>query len=399
MKLLASLLLLLVVCEFVSAIHRHHNHLQVGLARPHRTRHNYRNSPASLTAKYATYGLPEGVEGASPIYLSDYEDAQYYGPVTLGTPPQNFSVCFDTGSSNLWVPSSKCPISNIACRTHKRYDSAKSSTYVANGTDFSIQYGSGAVSGFISQDTLGMGGLNVVKQQFGEALHEPGITFVAAKFDGILGMAFVTISVDHVTPVWYNILAQKLVSQPIFSFWLSQTQSQNMGGELTLGGVDSKRYTGTINYAPLTSETYWEFMVSDFQLHGQSLKWCASGGCKAICDSGTSLIVGPSKEVDALNKQLGAKVINGEGIFTSCSVVSSLPNITVVINSVNYVLTPKDYVLEVTSDGQTECISGFMGLDLGSLGPLYILGDVFIATYTAVFDFGNERVGFAKSVQ
>jgi len=387
------------VCEFVSALRPHHGHLQVGLSRPLRTRQNYRNAPATLFAKYANYGLPEGVAGASPIYLTDYEDAQYYGPITLGTPPQNFSVVFDTGSSNLWVPSSKCPISNIACRTHRRYNDGKSSTYVANGTDFSIQYGSGAVSGFISQDTLGMGGLNVVKQQFGEALHEPGITFVAAKFDGILGMAFVTISVDHVTPVWYNILSQKLVSQPIFSFWLSQTQSQNMGGELTLGGVDTKRYTGSINYAPLTSETYWEFMVSDFQLHGQSLKWCSGSGCKAICDSGTSLIVGPSKEVDALNKQLGAKVINGEGIFTSCSVVNTLPNITVVINSVNYVLTPKDYVLEVTSEGQTECLSGFMGMDLGSLGPLYILGDVFIATYTAVFDFQNERVGFAKSVQ
>jgi len=270
---------------------------------------------------------------------------------------------------------------------------------VANNTKFAIRYGSGSVEGFISQDTLGIGGLNVVKQQFGQATKEPGAAFVVAKFDGLLGMGFDSISVDHVTPVWYNIISQGLVSKPIFSFWLSQKESKTQGGELTLGGVDSSRYTGSITYAPLTAETYWEFMVSDFQMNGKSLDWCSSSGCKAICDTGTSLIVGPSKEINAFNKKLGARIFDGEGIFPSCSVISSLPNVTVVINSVNYLLTPHDYVLQITSKGETECISGFMGIDLGSLGPLYILGDVFIATYMTVFDFGNEQVGWAKSVQ
>ena len=86
------------------------------------------------------------------VVINDYNNAQYYGTVSLGTPGQPFSVIFDTGSADLWVASSACGW--LSCGLHKRYTSKASSTFVANGSAFSIRYGSGPVSGYWSQGAL-----------------------------------------------------------------------------------------------------------------------------------------------------------------------------------------------------------------------------------------------------
>ncbi|EGC35401.1 preprocathepsin D [Dictyostelium purpureum] len=385
MKLLLALILTFIVLA---------NALTVPLSFTPASRQAIKRIPQNVANKYTI-----AANGGTNIPISDFEDAQYYGAITIGTPGQPFKVVFDTGSSNLWIPSKKCSITVPACDLHEKYDSSKSSSYVANGTSFSIQYGSGAMSGFVSQDTVTVGSLSVKNQLFAEATAEPGIAFDFAKFDGILGLAFQSISVNDIPPVFYNMIDQGLVGQNLFSFWLSKTPGSN-GGELSFGSIDSSKYTGPITYVPLTNTTYWEFKMDDFAIGGQSAGFCGSQGCPAIADSGTSLIAGPIDFITALNQKLGAVVISGEAIFPDCSVINTLPNVTVTLAGRQFNLTPKDYVLQITEFGKTECLSGFMGIELPpQVGPLWILGDVFISTYYTVFDFGNSQVGFATAVQ
>lgn len=335
--------------------------------------------------------------GQSKIPITNYEDAQYYGPIQLGTPPQDFKVVFDTGSSNLWVPSVKCGFSDVACKIHNKYDSSKSSTYVANGSSFAIQYGTGSLTGFLSTDTLTIGGLQVQSQTFAEATAEPGMTFVAAKMDGILGMGFDTISVDSVPTPWDNILSQGLVQQNMYSFWLNRTVGSPgpQGGELVLGGYDPAHFSGPISYVPLTRDGYWQFDMDGVSVKGITL---CSGGCKAIADTGTSLLAGPTADIKRINMAIGATpAVKGEYIV-NCAKINSMPNVEFTIAGKQYVLTPQQYVLQIAAQGQVECLSGFFGMDVPApAGPLWILGDVFLGAYTTILDMGGNRLGFGPA--
>jgi len=235
------------------------------------------------------------------VDVHNFMDAQYYVDITLGTPPQSFKVVPDTGSSNLWIPSSKCKFTQVPCDIHSKYYSTKSSTYEANGTDFSIQYGSGACSGFLSTDVMTLGDVKITGQTFAEVTKEPGIAFIAAKFDGIMGLAFDSIAVDHVKPPFYNMVDQKKISMPVFAFYLNRHEKD---GELTVGGLDPTHYTGPVNWVPLTNQTYWEFAMDDLIVDGTS--FCDGKNCHAIADSGTSLLAGPVDAIKKLNEQIGA---------------------------------------------------------------------------------------------
>jgi len=330
-------------------------------------------------------GAMKFLQGTQNVPISNYMDAQYYGPIAIGTPSQDFKVVFDTGSSNLWVPSSGCW--SVACFLHTCYHSSKSSTYKANGEKLNIEYGSGGVSGVLSEDTVTWGSAAIKGVTFGEMTTLKGASFVASKFDGILGMAFQTISADNVTPVYEVMYKQGLIDDNSFQFYLSK-KADASGSQLVLGGTDSSLYTGSFQYHNLSSETYWEINVGDLSVNGSPMGF---SGVKGVVDSGTSLIVGASKFITPIVNKIGK-------VASDCSSINSHPNIAFIVDGTTYELTPTDYILQVTAEGETECLLAIEGADFpGPLEDVIIMGDVFIRVFTAHFDYGNNRVGFAKA--
>ncbi|KAJ6654435.1 hypothetical protein lerEdw1_007028 [Lerista edwardsae] len=386
---------------------------------------------ASVRNRFGRTGVPisellrrGGIKGGTQLIkptstqtrLHNYMDAQYYGEINIGTPKQSFSVVFDTGSSNLWVPSSRCCLIHLACWLHSHYRSLFSCTHKKNNAKFAIHYGSGSLTGFLSQDVLRIGSITIKNQTFAEATDLPGLVFVAAKFDGIMGLGYPSISVNNVTPPFDNMMKEKLLKKNVFSFHLCNTKSdvEANGGEVLFGGINHDAYEGKLHYIPVSRQAYWQIKVDKVSVDkpanktGKCWPWnlfdkdepsdICKGGCQGILDTGTSLITGPRDDIRALHKAIGADHAFGGQYLLDCDKLSTLPDVTFHLGGKPYTLTPEEYTLQVTQSGVTACISGFMSLDIPKPnGPLWILGDVFLRRYYTVFDRDSNQVGLARS--
>lgn len=312
-----------------------------------------------------------------------------FSEISIGNPPQKFKVVLDTGSSNLWVPSTDC--SSIACFLHSKYDSSASSTYKENGTEFSIQYGSGSLSGFVSQDTIKIGDIEVKNQDFAEATSEPGLAFAFGRFDGILGLGYDRISVNKMVPPFYQMINQGLLDEPVFAFYLGDANTEGDDSEVTFGGIDKSHYTGELTKIPLRRKAYWEVELNSIALGDEEAELENTG---AILDTGTSLIALPTTLAELLNKQIGAKKGFTGQYSIDCDKRASLPDLTFKLNGKPFSITGYDYILEA----QGSCISTLMGMDMPEpVGPLIILGDAFLRKWYSVYDLGNDAVGLAKA--
>jgi len=327
-------------------------------------------------------------DGPHPVLISDYQNAQFYGPVTIGG--QTFNVIYDTGSSNLWVPGHKC--SFLKCYLHHKYNPKKSPTYKADGREFSVQYGSGPVKGTFDQDTVALGGLTLPNFTFAEittvSFGPLNIAFAMGKFDGILGLGFKSISQYGIPTPFEQMVSLNMLDEPVFAFSLPSDSGAT--GELSFGGVDKDKYTGDFTYVPLTAETYWQISMESLKYGDDTM---VSSPVKAIVDSGTSLLTGPKHVVAKMAQKAGAKLVMGKEYTIDCAKIESLPTMTFTLGGGKvFILEGKDYVLNING----QCLFAIMGLDMPpQMGDMYILGDVFMRKYYTVFDYGNKQVGFA----
>ncbi|KAA0721501.1 Cathepsin E [Triplophysa tibetana] len=335
------------------------------------------------------------LRGKSAERLYNFMDAQFFGEISLGNPRQNFTVIFDTGSSDLWVPSSYCV--SQACVMHHKFKAFESSTYTHDGRVFGIHYGSGHLLGVMAREQLKVGSVTVQNQVFGEGVYEPGFAFLMAQFDGVLGLGYPQLAEELGLPVFDNMISQKSVDEPVFSFYLKSNGS-GFGGEVLFGGVDETLFVPPVNWVPVSQKGYWQFRIDGVKVQG-ALGFChrTPHGCQAIADTGTSLIAGPSKDILILQQFIGATPTAIGEYLLDCTRISSLPVVSFLINQVEYSLTGDQYVRREILNNKEICFSGFQSIDMpmSPYGPLWILGDVFLSQVYSIYDRGHDRVGFA----
>lgn len=185
-----------------------------------------------------------------------------------------------------FVPSSSC--SGSGCGTHAKYSATSSSTSKAvTGKTLDVQYGDGSTaSGPVYSDSVSVGGLTATSQTFGTATTLTG-NFGASPSDGLVGMAYPSLSQLGVSPLFNTLWSQGRVAANSFSFRLATQNSA--ASELYLGGLNAAKYVaGTTGWTPVISQTYWA-VNTNVAVNGQSVS--SLGTLNAIVDTGTTLIV------------------------------------------------------------------------------------------------------------
>lgn len=328
-------------------------------------------------------------------------DIMYYATLEVGTPPQQYAVILDTGSSDLWLQSVDC-----APCTGKKIDPSSSSSLHDSSTPFSITYGIGTVKGTLVNDVVSIGSAFTVQNQvFGLVNYTLG-TPVPGDIVGLMGLGFKNLAVSQAMPFWEALVSNGQWSVPVMSFWMtrynnvSAATDAEFGGEFIMGGTNEALYTGDIDYVSLpyaSDPTFWAIPLQRITVNGQKVS--AGSNALAAIDTATSLIGGPPREVEALyaavpNAQRGEGLLEGFWTYPCAQRVE----LTLNFGGRTWPMASDDFAL-TTSDPDT-CVGAIFETTLGGSGnaqiPTWYIGASFLKNVYSVFRYDPPSVGFAQ---
>ncbi|KAG1865394.1 aspartic peptidase domain-containing protein [Suillus subluteus] len=316
--------------------------------------------------------------------LIDDANNSWYGTIQVGTPPQTFSVVFDTGSSDLFLPGSSC---DAICSGHKLYNPNSSSSSESLGKAFKMTYADNAtVTGNLYKDTVSLAGFKATAQTLGVASNTSS-SFSEDKSDGLMGMSLRSNSDFYADSVFETLVAQKAVPEPVFAFKLASS-----GSELRIGGVNSALYEGEFTYTPVTKKGFWQLTGDAIGINGKEIVT----GFSAIVDTGTTVILGNFTYVSQLYADINATEVD-KGVYAlPCN---AMPDVTITLGGKSFPLSAENFNMGPTDSSGKMCFGGIVGYDLGDITSgqfQWILGDVFLRNVYTAFDVGQSRIGFAE---
>ncbi|KAI9275502.1 aspartic peptidase domain-containing protein [Phascolomyces articulosus] len=361
---------------------------------------------------------------------------EYLIEVGVGTPAQNFNLTLDTGSAELWIPSTDCPANSCP---YERFDAKKSSTYEATVEAFAIEYGVGSAKGTYGLDTVSVGTAKVDKQKIGLAKSSDNILGVVSsgeQANGILGLGFPGLNsargVKDDEPFPFNLA--KTLNDQVFSIFLNSHYTYGMSGEIVFGGVDTSKFTGQLQYVPVVNYDTSNYLVSpnvgaDSKRQGTYLYWSVAGqGIKVgsysksftpqafILDTGTTLTMVPKTYAEGiLAAATGSKSKYAwdelNGVYrVDCSLKDSTGNVELQISTSTgsssaspvTISTPvKEMIIPLDTDyldTATSCMFGITASSTGlTAGENWIIGEASLRSMYLVHDMKGNRVGLAPA--
>lgn len=327
---------------------------------------------------------------------------EYSGNISVGTPPQSFRVAFDSGSGSLLIPSTSC-VSDACLKVAGRrlYHANQSTTSVPIGwADKPLEraaseddrdtatetFAMGEATGLYVRDLVCIGGNSTCATiDMVEMTEESDSPFKHATWDGIFGLSLSSISPAVEFNAFEQIYKQAALTEPVFTVCLGRELQDP--SSIMFGGWDSSRLERSPLWVPVSEVGYWQFDLNDILLNNVSADVC-KGGCQAVVDTGSSLLMGPQQMGDAIEAILKKHVSN-------CSDISQMPTLGLKVGDAHLELKPEDYM----DIGPATCLFAWTPVKDTGKGPLLVLGMPFLRRYQTIFDFNatGPRLGFART--
>ena len=329
------------------------------------------------------------------------EETLYFMDLTIGTPAQKFKMHIDTGSSDLWTnvdSSSLCTENGNPCTTSGTYSANSSSTYRYVNSDFNITYVDGTNSqGDYATDTVRFNGVTLQNQQF-------GIGYRSSSIEGIVGIGYpinevaVSFGDQAYANVPANLVKNSYINTNAYSLWLNDLDANT--GSILFGGVDTAKYTGsleTVPIIPVGGQVYAEFVIAltGVGSNGNSGSIASNIAVPALLDSGSSLMYLPNDITQSIYDAVNAQYDRNAGAaFVDCSLANTQGTIDFTFSSPTIRVPINELVLVAgVQNNQPVCILGIAPAGASTT----VLGDTFLRSAYVVYDLANNEISLAQT--
>lgn len=342
-------------------------------------------SPVKRDNRYNIVTASPPTQTNSESIHEDGTDFSYFASIDFGSSGKSMYMLVDTGAANTWAMGSDCK--SRVCAEHETFGPSDSTSLKVSADDFALAYGTGAVSGLTATDTVTIAGISL-SLPFGLA-SDVSDDFSTYPMDGILGLGPPSSKAMDFPTAMETIQKANALSANLFGVNLQRASDGSIDGELSFGAPDETKFQGDLSYTSLVpGASMWEIPIDDAKVGGSP---CNFAGRTALIDTGTSFMLLPPSDAKQIHKQIPGSEDDGEIFNIPCA--SQTP-VQLIFSGKPYNISPADYVGAPTKKHGSTCTSNIIGRR--PFGPdQWLVGDVFLKNVYTVFDYDEERIGFA----